>query len=448
MAIGPFDSILLGGLFAAPEVTDTFSDSAVLHAMLRVEAALAQAQGALGIIPPDAAAAIATAAETLTPEPAGLAAATARDGIPVPALVKALRQAVGAPHQRFVHWGATSQDIMDTGLVLQLRDTLAVLDARLQTIIDTLAGCARRHRDTPIAARTRSQQATLTTLGLKIAGWLAPLLRHRDRLGELRPRLLAVQLGGAVGSLSVYGPYGPALMDALAGRLGLHAPPLPWHNQRDNVAELGGWLSLVSGSLGKIGADLILLGQSEIGEVHAGTGGGSSTMPNKANPVSAETLVALARHNGALLGSLHQTLLHTHERDGAAWSQEWLVLPQMLAATGAALGHAEVLCTSLDADHQRIQANIESSNGLILAEAAAFALAAHMPLADAQAQVKTACASVRADAHLIDILRRDCDLPIDWDALHDPKRQTGAAGLLVDRVLAMLNGGRGGNPPG
>ena len=326
---------------------------------------------------------------------------------------------------------------MDTGLVLRLRDALALLTGRLDAMIAALAAQAEAHRGVVMAARTRAQQATPTTFGLKIATWLAPLIRHRERLSELRPRLLVVQFGGASGTLAALGDMGIRVMEALAAELDLAAPPLPWHTQRDGLAELAGWLSLVSASLGKIGGDLTLLAQSEVGEVRAGAAGGSSTMPQKANPVGAETLVALARFNAGLLSVLHQAVPQSQERDGVGWTLEWLTLPQMAVATGAALRHAQALLESLEVDAARMRANLEAANGLILAESASFALAGHMPGPEAQALVKAACAeAAAAGRHLIDLLAERTDAPVDWQALRDPAAYLGDSDVLIDRVLA------------
>ena len=318
MSISPFDSTIYGGLFADPEILDLFSDAAEIAAMLRMEAALAVAEGEAGVIPNNAARRIAETAGALVIDPASLAAGTASAGAPVPALVVALRDAVGADAAHYVHWGATSQDVIDTGLVLRLRDVLEIFAARLTALSAQLASLARDHRATLMVGRTRSQQATPTTFGLKVAGWRQPLRRHAVRLDELRPRLVVLSLGGAAGTLAALGDKALAIEAAMARELGLGVPTLPWHSQRDSIAELAGWLSLVTGSLGKIGVDLILLAQSEVREISPGSGGGSSTMPQKANPVGAEALVSLARFNAGLVSSLHHALGPAHERDGAA----------------------------------------------------------------------------------------------------------------------------------
>lgn len=436
MAVSPFESALLAAHLGDAETAALFSDAAEIAAMVRVEATLARVQGRLGVIPADAGEAIARALSAVTVAPAALAEGTAGSGVPVPALVAELRRAVGGGAAQYVHWGATTQDIVDTGLVLRLRDLADLLGKRLEAVTAALAAQARAHRDLPMAARTWGQPATPTTFGLRIAGWLAPLIRHRDRLAEMRPRLLAVSCGGASGTMAAIGEAGPAVEAALAAELGLAVPPKPWHAERDTIAELGGWFSLVTGSLGKMGADLKLMASA--GTARAGSAGGSSTMPQKANPVGAEALIALARQNAALVAALHGALVHAEERDAGAWSVEWLSLPPMAVAAGAALRQARVLAETLEPDPAAMLGEMEATRGTLLAEAAQFALAAHMPRPEAQALVKAAVADMRQGESLTDALRRHTDAAVDWDAFADPARHTGAAAELVDRTLARV----------
>jgi len=436
MAIGLYDSKIFGPLFSDAEVAALFTDAAQVEAWVRVEAALARVQGRLGTIPAEAAEAIENGCATFVADLDGLRRGVEASGIPTIALIEQLRAAVGGEAAQYLHWGATTQDIMDSGLVLRLCTLMALFDARLERVVETLANLAKKHRDTPMAAHTHGQQALPTTFGLKAAQWLAPLAAHRKRLKELRPRVLVVQFGGAAGTLAALGERGLETMDALAKELGLSAPVAPWHAQRESLAELAGWCSLVTGSLGKIGQDIVLLSQSEVGEVAEGAAGGSSTMPQKANPVASELLVAAARINAGLLATLHQTLIAEQERATHGWQLEWLVLPQIAACTGAALGHAERLCRDLVVKPDYMAENLEASNGLVLAEAASFALAAHLPRPEAQALIKQACKDAAASArHLIDVLADLTDAPLDWNALRDPKNYLGEAGRLTDRIL-------------
>jgi 3-carboxy-cis,cis-muconate cycloisomerase len=438
MSVTPFDSTLFGPLLSDVELAALLDDRAQLRAMLTFEAALARAEGRCGVIPEEAAERIAEVADRLEVDPASLAEGTARDGIPVPALVAALRKAVGGDAANFVHWGATTQDVMDTGLVLRLEQILDLLETRLDVLGEALAALADAERGTVMLARTRGQQATPTSFGLKVAGWLAPLQRHLDRLEEFEDRLGVLSFGGAVGNLSALGEDGPAVEAALAEELGLAVPAMPWHAQRDSLVELGNWLGLVCGSLGKLAGDVLLLCQNEVGELReGGGGGGSSTLPQKSNPVRSEAVLALARYAVGLTGQLQAAAFHQHERDGVAWQLEWLVLPQMIVASGAALRQSIALIESLEIDRARMRANIDATNGLALAEAASFALSAHLPRPEAQALVKDACKEVLASGRpLIDILAERSDAPVDWEALRDPAAQLGATDTFIDRVLA------------
>lgn len=390
MIVGFADNALLSGLLGDAEIAAYFSPRAEIAAMIAFEAALARAEAAEGVIPEEAGAALSASLSGIMPDPDDLIEPTRADGVVVPGLVKWLREQVGPPFSSFIHWGATTQDATDTGLVLRLRDVLLALEDRLRELTDVLASQARTHARLAMAGRTRSQIATPVTLGLRIAAWRAPLARCLDRLAELRPRLLQVQLGGASGTLSVLGRQGPAVLGRLAHDLGLGASAKSWHTERDTVVECANWLSMVSGLLGRIGSDLILMGRSEIAEASAGKGGGSSTMPQKSNPVLAEVMVTLARFNASQVGAAQAALVHPEERDGPAWSGEWLVLPQMAVATGAGLAHAIELARTLTPCADTMRANMEIGGGAIHAEALAFALAAQMPLAEAQGLVKAA----------------------------------------------------------
>lgn len=437
MTISPLDSPLFGTLLSDPDLQAIFSDERLISEMIHVERALARAQGRLGVIPVEHAAEIDRALDGLIVPAADLAAGTAADGVPVPALVRALRQAVGGAAAGFVHWGATSQDILDTAAMRQIQSALTILEVRLWDVSQSLGDLADRHRTTIMVARTRMQQATPTTFGLKAATWLAPLTRHRQRLVELRPRAVTAVLGGAVGNLAAMGGRGLDVAAAVARELDLPAAATPWHVQRDGVFEIAAWMAQVSGSLGKIAGDVILLAQNEVGELGLSGGGGSSTMPNKTNPVRCEAIVALARTNAGLIGTLAQAVLHGQERDGAAWTQEWLLLPQMIAGAGACLSGMRTLLGSLSVDTERMAANLAATNGLVLAENASFTLAVHMDRAQAQAVVKSACtAAVATGQHLIDVLRDSIDAPIDWQALRLPQTALGRNDDLIDIILA------------
>lgn len=423
--------MLTDGLFGDEELGGVMGASAQIAAMLLSEAALARVQGRLGIIPKDAAEAIARKAEALHPDPASLTEVTARAGIGAQAVVGALKTACG-DHSGWVHFGATSQDIQDTGLILQLREALSIIEGRMKALDRVLGARAVEYAALPVPARTRFQLAAPTTLGAKISVWRAPLTRHLDRLAELQPRLLNVSLYGAAGTGAALAPHMGEIRAAMATELELDAPSIPWHAARDAIAELGGWLALVTGTLGKIGADLILLGQSEIGEVSAGTGGGSSTMPQKSNPVAAEALVSLARLNAGAVGTLHQAMIHAQERDGSALALEWQTLPDMIIRTGAALRLAYDLADTLAPCPARIDATFANDRGAMMAEAVGFHLSRHMPRTEALKLVAAALAEVAASetetlAGALSRLAPDHD----WHTLLVPAENIGDAGSAI-----------------
>lgn len=429
MAATLFDSALWRGLYGDQEIQALFSDTAEIRAMLLVEGALARVQGRLGLIPAEAAEVISRASETVIIDPSALAPGAASAGVPVPGLVALFRKAMEAPEAAsFVHFGATSQDIADTGLVIRLRRALEIIDTRLETLIAALGEKASAEAETVMAARTRSQIATPTSFGARIAVWKSSLVRCRERLAELRPRVLRISLAGASGTLAAMGADGPKVAAELAQELRLGHDPLPWHAARDLIAETGGVLTLISGALGKIGLDLMLMMRSEAAEVSAGAPGGSSTMPHKANPVAPEALVMLARANAGIVGRLYEAQLHAEEREGSAWALEWMTLPQIIIATGAALLHAQSLTDTMAAKPEAMKQVMEGTKGLMLAEAATFALADHMPRPEAEALVKAACKkAIAGGRHLADILAEESDAPLDWREVLAPAAYMGVA---------------------
>ena len=441
MAFSPTDSKIFAPLFRDEVVAGIFADDHFVQLMLQYEAALAQVQGRLGVIPATAAQEIAAAATTLQIDFNELQVETEKAGVPVIGLVKQLRRAVGEAAD-YVHWGATTQDVMDMALILQLRASLDHIEPTLQQLITHLAHLAGQHRHTLMAGRTHSQQALPITFGLKVAGWLAPLLRHRQRLAELKPRLLVVQFGGAAGTLASLGNDGLAVRAALARELGLGQAQISWHTQRDNLAEVAGWLSLVTGSLAKMAQDIILLAQSEVNEVRESADtarGGSSTMPQKSNPIISETIIAAARANAGLLASMHQALVQEHERATHGWQLEWLTLPQMVGLTAAALNKALFLSQNLAVNAAQMRRNVAASNGLMLAEAINFALAQHMSRIEAKKLIAKACQRVLAEKrNLLDIIQEETAVPLDWQALRDEANYLGAAETFIDNILEAV----------
>ncbi|RVV97297.1 adenylosuccinate lyase family protein [Mesobaculum littorinae] len=428
MPASPFDSAIYRDLLQDAETAKLFTDTAEVRAMLLVEGALARAQAAAGLIPELAATAIHRASLEIQIDPAALAAESGRSAVPVPALVKAFRAELGAPeHAQYVHWGATSQDIAETGQMLRLRQALTIWEGRLRATLHALADLAEAHAETPMPGRTYGQIASPTSFGALVASWGTPLLRHLDRLEEMRPRLLCISLSGAAGTLSAMGEAGPQVRAALAQGLGLADPGTSWHAERDRIGELAAWITGVTQSLGKMGEDLTLLTQSGIGEVRLQATGGSSTMPQKQNPVLPSLLVSLAHLTGALNTAVQGAALHRLQRDGAAWFTEWLTVPQMAHAVGRATAVAQTLASGLTADAARMAAAIDDGSGLIYAEAFTFALARDLPRPDAQKAVTALCQeTMRTGTPLPQLLARDHP-GRDWRAIATPTAQLGTA---------------------
>lgn len=332
---------LLNHLVGDAEFEALFTDDAEIAAILKFEAELAGAEADAGLIAETAAVAIGKAIASFKPHLADLAQGIARDGVVVPALVRQLRAAVGE-HGKAVHFGATSQDAIDTGLMLRLATAISLIERRLVAVEKAFAALSERDGALSMMAHTRMRQALPITVSSKIAAWTAPLARNRRTLGLLRRRLLVIQLGGPVGNRAELGDKAELVAKRLAARLDLGLAE-PWHTERDPIAEFGSVLSLITGALGKFGADVALLAQNEVSIVKLEGGGTSSAMAHKSNPMNAELLVALARFNAGLLGTLHQSLVHEYERSGSAWTLEWMVLPQMVVAAGASLRIATTL---------------------------------------------------------------------------------------------------------
>lgn len=328
-------------LLADPALDAFLSAEADLVAMLRVETALARACGECALIPADAAQVIELAAGDFRPDIGQLAKDTLRDGIVVAGLVKQLRAHVGEPHGQHVHFGATSQDIIDTALGLRLKPILDLFDIRLKMLAGTLRELEARFGTNRMMGRTRMQAALPTTAGDRLAVWLGLVERAHAALDPVRAANLILSLAGPAGTADKFGDRIGDVRQAMGRHLQLAVPDYVPHAARDRIAGLGGWLSQVSGALGKIGQDVALMAQNEIGEIELSGAGGSSAMAHKQNPVLAETLVTLARYNAVQVSGLHHALVHEQERSGAAWTLEWMVLPQMLNATGTALVHAQ-----------------------------------------------------------------------------------------------------------
>lgn len=449
MSVNPADSQIFGGLFGTDAMRAVFAEAAFVQRMLDVEAALARAEAGLGIIPPGAADAITAAAKVESVSLPEIGASTRVVGYPVVAVAKALGRAAGGEAARYVHWGATTQDILDTALVLQIRDGLALVEHDLRAVARGLAGKAAAHRGDAMAGRTHLQHALPITFGGKCAVWLSPLLDHLERLHGLRQRVLAVQFGGAVGTLASLGANGRAVVLRLAAELGLAAPDAPWHVSRERLVETASFLGLVCGTLTKFATDFMLLMQTEVAEVsepHQSGRGGSSTMPQKRNPIACEYVIAAARGVHALLPVMFGAMAQDHERSTGPWQSEWLALPQMFVLSSGALMHAAQLAHGMAVDTERMRQNLDATHGLIMAEAVMMALAEQIGRDAAHHEVQAACDRALAERRpLVDMLAADPQIVrhLDQAALAritDPANYLGEAQAMVDRVLARASG--------
>lgn len=428
MAGSVFDSQLYGGLFDCGEAGRLFSDSAEVRAMLLVEGALAKAQGTLGVIPADSAAAIGRAVVEIAVDPGVLRRPTAQNGVPVPGLVAAFRDEMKAPeHAQYVHWSATSQDIMDSALMLRLRQVLVLVEADLRAAVIALGQLAETHADLPMPARTYGQHATPTSFGAVVAAWGAPLADLLEELPGLRTSCLLVSLSGAAGTASALGEQAAEVRAALAKGLALNDPGRSWHTDRTPVLRIADWLLRVTLAFGKIGEDCTALVQSGIQEITLGGAGASSTMPQKQNPVAPAALLALARQGSGLMAVLHGAAMQQHQRDGAAWFTEWMCLPQIVLGAAAAAKAGRGLCAGVTPNPDAMQAALTDGLDMIHAEALSFALAEHMPRPEAQAAVKTLCRAAQDSATPLRALVARDHPQLDAAALFDPARQLGHA---------------------
>lgn len=442
---------LFDAYFTAPAMRAIFCDAGRVQGMLDFEAALARAEARVGLIPSDAVAPIEAACKAELYDYPALAQAIATAGNSAIPLVKALgkRIAVTAPEaERYVHLGATSQDAMDSGLMLQLRAAIGLLESDLAKLGDALVAQAERHIDTPLAGRTWLQQATPVTLGMKLAGVLGAVTRHRQRLSELKPRLLSLQFGGASGSLAALGEAGWSVSGALAQELQLTQPEQPWHTQRDRLVEFASLLGMIAGSLGKLGRDLSLLMQTEAGEVFepAAPGkGGSSTMPHKRNPVSAAVLIGAATRAPGLVATMFAAMPQEHERSLGLWHAEWDTLPELCCLVSGALQQALLVVPGLEVDAARMRANLELTQGLVLAEAVSIALAQKIGRDAAHHLIEQCCKqAVREGVHLRAVLGANAEVSTqlsaaELDRLLDAAHYLGQARRWVERAVAEHN---------
>ncbi len=439
MTFSALDSELTGRLFATDAMRACFSDTTRLRAMLAVEAALARAQAAVGLVPTALAAALA-AITGLDAEAIG--GQTALAGVPTIPFVKAVQTRLPPELERHFHKGATTQDILDTALMLQMRDALALIAADLLAILDGLAALARAHRETPCVGRTYGQQAAPLTFGFKVAVWLAGVAEAAEWLPAIRARL-AVSLGGPVGTLAALGKHGPAVLEAFARELGLASTPIAWHVRRERIAGLGCWLAQLIGAVAKLATDVASLASTEVGEVaepYVPGRGGSSAMPHKRNPVSCTVILAAHAAAPGHAATLLAGMAAAHERPAGLWHAEWHALPTLFGLASGALREARVLAEGLEVDAARMQRNLDATNGLLFADAAAARLGAILGREAAHVLVERAASEVRRSGEpLRAVLEREPAVHaahVDLGPAFNLAPAIAAAGPWVDRAVA------------
>jgi 3-carboxy-cis,cis-muconate cycloisomerase len=439
---------LLDQLFRFEDVEKALSDRAYLQGMLDFEAGLARAEARAGVIPSSAAVAIAAKCKAELFDVAELAREARLAGnIAIP-LVKALTGLVAQTDKdaaRYVHWGATSQDAIDTGCVLQLRQALKFVGNDLDRLAAALAELATNHRSTIIVGRTWMQQALPTTFGAKVAGWLDAIDRHRGRLRETQQRAVVLQFGGAVGTLAALGGRGAEVAKHLAEQLALGLPEIPWHSHRDRMAEVATTLGLCVGTLGKIAKDISLHSQTEVAEVFEPVEKGrgeSSTMPHKRNPVASAVVLSAAVRLPGLVSSMLTAMAQEHERGLGGWHAEWETLPEIVSLGAGALHQMAEIIPKLEIDTERMRENLEATRGLIFAEAVTMALAEKIGKAAAHEIVEEACAQARQEKRqlrdvIVDDRRATERLSAgELERLFDARKYLGLAEVFVDRVVA------------
>src|SRR5947199_4982577 len=449
MTATALDSAIFCDIFRTPQMRRIFSDEARTGYCLEIEAARARAQARLGIIPETAAREIVHQCRIENIDFARLKKQTERIGYPILGIVQQIVDLCADGLGEWCHWGATTQDITDTTAIMQVRDALELVEKDMDAIAGALGDLSRRYRDTPMAGRSNLQQAVPLTFGFKTAALLAAMQRHRERLAQLRPRVLVGEFGGAVGTVASLGGSGLEVQAELMRELGLGQPDIAWHTVRDGIGETGCFLGLLTGTLGKISMDVKLLMQTEVAEVfepfHAERGS-SSTMPQKRNPISClyihATTALVRQHAAALL----EAAVADHERSTGPWEIEWIALPEIFLLASGALSQSRRLLDGIEIDAERMRANLQMTNGLIVSEAVMMGLGPHLGRQRAHDLVYDICRSVAASGEpLLDALAENPEISrhlsrTELAKLTDPKNYLGLAGPMIDRVLELERG--------
>jgi 3-carboxy-cis,cis-muconate cycloisomerase len=439
------DSLIFRDIFSTPEMRQVFSDEQRTGYYLEIEAALARAQGKLGIIPENAMHEIVSKCRIENIDLNRLKQQTERIGYPILGVVQQIVGLCKDGLGEWCHWGATTQDITDTAAILQIRAALDLVEKDMEAIAASLADLSRKHRDTPMAGRSNLQQAVPLTFGFKMAALLAAMQRHRERLAQMRPRVLVGEFGGAVGNLASLGTRGLEVQEALCRELGLGQPEIAWHTVRDRIGEVGCFLGLVTGTLGKISMDVKLLMQTEVAEVyepfHEGRGS-SSTMPQKRNPIASlyihSTTALVRQHVAALL----EAAVADHERSTGPWEIEWISLPEIFLLASGALSQTKAMVAGLEVDAARMRANLDMTLGMIVSEAVMMGLGPHLGRQRAHDLVYDICRKVAATGTpLAELLAQDAEISRHLSRgeiknMCDPANYLGLSGEMVDRVLA------------
>jgi 3-carboxy-cis,cis-muconate cycloisomerase len=432
-------------LFSTVAMDEVFSHEAHVRGMLAFEAALARTEARAGIIPQDAAELIGESCRVELFDVAALYREAKVAGTPAIPLVRMLTAQIKGDAKKFVHWGATSQDVIDTAMMLQVRDGIDLLLQGMLSVCDECARLTEQYRETVMAGRTLLQQAVPITFGLKAARWLSMMVRQVYALRERRKHSLAVQLGGAAGTLAALGEHGTQVMVFLADELGLLAPELPWHSERDRVAEIAGAVGIVAGAMAKVASDVALLMQTEVGEVTEGAvagKGGSSAMPQKHNPVDATFAIASARMALGEVPIMLSGMTQEHERGAGGWQAEWEALPNLFRYTSGAVEHVRMMVGGLEIDTKHMSANLELTQGLIMAEALTMALAPHTGRPEAQRIVKSLCdRAVGQGKHLRQVALEDKEIlqllsVEEIDKAINPSAYLGSTNVFIERALA------------
>ncbi len=449
MTATALDSVIFRDIFSTQEMRRVFSDEARTGYYLEIEAALARAQARLGIIPEKAAHEIVRQCRIENIDLVRLKQQTERIGYPILGVVQQIVDLCADGLGEWCHWGATTQDITDTAAIMQIRAALELVEKDMEAIAAALADLSRRYRDTPMAGRSNLQQAVPLTFGFKTATLLAAMQRHRERLAQLRPRVLVGEFGGAVGTLASLGADGLKVQAAMMAELGLGQPEIAWHTVRDRIGEVGCFLGLVTGTLGKISMDVKLLMQTEVAEVYEPfheARGSSSTMPQKRNPISClyiHSTVALVRqHVAALL----EAAVADHERSTGPWEIEWISLPEIFLLSSGALAQTKLLVQGLEVDAERMRANLDLTKGMIVSEAVMMGLGPHLGRQRAHDLVYDICRKVTATGEpLVELLAKNAEISkhltrAELDKMCEPAGYLGLAGEMVDKVLAIESG--------